>query len=40
MEIVYFTNATLLYLFVQYKMLADVSYIVVTIHPLLTTRIY
>ena len=37
---VYFTNATLLYLFVQYKMLADVSFIVVTLHPLLTTRIY
>ena len=40
MEMVYFTNSTLLNLLVQFKMLGDFSYIVVTLHPLLTTQIY
>ena len=38
MEMVYFTNATLVNLLVQFKMLGDFSYIVVTLHLLLTTQ--
>ena len=41
MEMVYFTNATLLNLLVQFKVLGYFSYIVVITHyPLLTTQIY
>ena len=40
MEIVYFTNETLSNVLVQYKMLGDVSYIVVTLQLLLLKRIH
>ena len=40
MEMIYSANATLLSLLAQYKMLGDVSLIIVTLHLVLSTQIY